>query len=287
MESPYAAAGPSALLAAVHRRRNVPDYNTIAIERFAEGSVLVRLNRPEVRNAMNLEMVRELRQAVAELAEQADTRAIIFAGAGNKAFVGGADIAELRQRTREHALQQINNGLLRQIELLPVPTIAAIEGFALGGGSELALACDMRVCGRGARFGQPEVSLGIIPGAGATYRLSHLVGPGMARELVFTGRIIDADEALRIGLVNRVVEDGQAEGCARDIAEEIAKNSTWAVRYAKQALLHTPGIATESAMAFEAAAQAVLFEDEEKARRMDAFLQRSAARRAARDPGEG
>jgi enoyl-CoA hydratase/carnithine racemase len=191
--------------------------------------------------------------------------------------VGGADIAELCARDRHDALRFINNGLLRSIEKLQAPTIAAVRGFALGGGCELALACDIRICGAGARFGQPEVSLGIIPGAGATYRLMRAVGPGMARELIFTGRVILAEEALRIGLVNRVVADEQVLGAARGLATEIIKNSALAVRFAKLCANAVTEMSVDACMTLEATAQAVLFEDADKKARMTAFLERKKA----------
>lgn len=253
--------------------------NTLLLEVDDEGIATCTFNRPEVRNALSVEMVRELDAVLEELAARDDLRALIFTGAGGKAFVSGADIAELRQRQRADAMRFINNGLLRRIERFGMPTIAAINGYALGGGCELAMACDLRVCGAGAKLGQPEVSLGIIPGAGATYRLTRLVGTGIARELIFTGRIIDAAEALRIGLVNRVVADADLMHSARQLAGEIAANSAWAVRYAKLGLLHVDEMSTDAAMALEATAQAVLFEDADKNMRMDAFLARRKAPR--------
>ena len=156
--------------------------------------------------------------------------------------------------------------------------IAAIRGFCLGGGCELAISCDLRVAGEGAKFGQPEVSLGIVPGAGATYRLPRLVGAGKARELVFTGRILDAAEALRIGLVNQVVPDAEVEAAARRLADEILKQDRLAVRFAK--LLFRLDGSTRPGAGYigEAMAQAVLFESDEKLRRMTEFLDRSKKR---------
>src|SRR5262249_41752023 len=153
---------------------------------------------------------------------------------------------------------RINAGLFREVEQFPYPTIAAIRGYALGGGCELALACDLRVAGLGAKLGQPEVGLGILPAAGATYRLPRLVGQASARELGFTGRIIDAATAERIGLVNRVVPDAEVMSAARTLALDIAKQSALAVRLAKQAMAVTLWPSTDAGMAMESAAQAVL-----------------------------
>ena len=249
-------------------------YETILLDVDSNGVALLTLNRPEVRNALNLEMVEDIRRALVELASRDDVRALIFTGAGGKAFLSGADIAELRDRKRADALQRINAGLFREVEQFPAPTIAAIQGWALGGGCELAIACDLRVAGESAKLGQPEVALGIIPAAGGTYRLPRLVGLGKARELVYTGRIIDAAEAERIGLVNRVVPDDEMLESARALAGEIAKNSALAVRFAKASLNAGVEMPTDVAIQLESTAQAILFEDDEKMRRMTAFLEK-------------
>jgi len=257
------------------------DYETIHVEIDADGVAVLTFDRPEVRNALNLVMVGEIREALGALRDRPGLQAVILQGAGGKAFLGGADIAELRRRDHLDALRRINSELFREVERFPAPTIAAIQGFALGGGCELAMACDLRVCGAGARLGQPEVGLGIIPGAGATYRLPRLVGHGRARELIYTGRIIGADEAERIGLVNRVVPDAEVLPAARALAHEIARNSALAVRLAKQSLRAAAEAASSDALqALESAAQGILFEHEEKQLRMQAFLERKRARKA-------
>lgn len=253
-------------------------YREIELARDASSGVaLLTFNRPQVRNALSQQMVREIHQALGEVEADPSVRVLLLTGAGHKAFISGADIAELRERGRSDAMAMINTGLFRAVEQVSVPTIACIRGWALGGGCELALACDLRVAGEGAKLGQPEVGLGIIPGAGATYRLPRLVGPGIAKELIFTGRIINAAEALRIGLVNRVVPDDQVLAAGRELAAEIAANAPWAVRYAKLAINQAREMSTNAAMAFEATAQAVLFDDEEKRARMTAFLEKRAA----------
>lgn len=227
-------------------------------------------------------MVRELRQVLERLAADPELKVLIFTGAGGKAFISGADIAELRERVRADAFRRINNSLFREIEQFPAPTIAAVRGYALGGGCELAISCDLRVAGEGAVFGQPEVGLGIIPGAGGAYRLPRLIGLGRARDLVFTGRFVDAQEALSMGLVNRVVPDAAVVDEARALAAQIARNSGLAVRLAKTMLNSAAEMSVDVGMALEATTQAVLFEDPEKNRRMTDFLDKRAQRRRER-----
>lgn len=251
-----------------------PSFDTIRLDLDDAGIALCSFNRPEVRNALNEAMVDDIRAALQWLAKQPMLTAVIFTGAGEKAFVSGADIAELRDRTHADALRRINSQLFREVELFPAPTIAAIRGYALGGGCELAMACDLRVVGEGAKLGQPEVGLGIIPAAGATYRMQRLVGLGTARELIFTGRIIDARTAHSIGLVNRVVADDQVIASARELAAEIAKNSAQAVRMAKVLLNGASEISADGSMALESAAQALLFDSADKHARMTAFLEK-------------
>ncbi len=261
-------------------------YSTIEVEVREGGVGLLTLNRPDVRNAINLAMVEELHSALTSLAGRDDVLALVITGAGTRAFASGADIAELLERTGKDALQAINSSLFRRVEEFPRPTIAAVRGFALGGGCELALACDVRVAGESARFGQPEVSLGILPGAGATYRLPRLVGIGRARELIFTGRIIDAREAERIGLANKVVPDDRVLDEALEMARTIASHAPLAVRLAKVAL--NAAARGASIGELESIAQAVLFESDEKRRRMSAFLaKKSKAETSIAKPKEG
>jgi enoyl-CoA hydratase len=236
--------------------------------------VLATLNAPERRNAIDQQMVDALHGLLDELGRDDSVAALILTGAGDKAFAAGADIAQLRERRAADALKAINSGIFARIEEFPAPVIAAVRGYALGGGCELAIACDLRVLGQSAKMGQPEVKLGIIPAAGGTYRLPRLIGLGRARELVYTGRMVDAEEALRIGLANCVVPDEQVLPRAWQLAEEIAQNGGLAVRGAKRALnaLSRPG--QENAVAFESAVQAMLFDSEDKFARMDAFLQK-------------
>ena len=239
-----------------------------------DGVARITLNDPDKRNAIGQEMVDALHLHLDALAGRDDVGAIVLTGAGEKAFAAGADIAQLRDRRAADALAAINSTIFKRIEDFEIPSIAAIRGFALGGGCELAIACDLRVVGTSARMGQPEVGLGIIPAAGGTYRLPRLIGLGRARELVYTGRILDADECVRIGLANRIVADEQLLESAYDLAREIVRNGRLAVRLAKRTMnaLSRPG--EDVAVDVESTAQAILFESDEKIERMTAFLER-------------
>ena len=246
------------------------DYQTILLERRGRVGIIT-LNRPKALNALNSELMREVVSVVEELDADSGIGAILITGS-ERAFAAGADIAQLRDRTSSDALKAINSGIFNRIEEFAVPVIAAVKGYALGGGCELAIACDLRVLGESAKMGQPEVKLGIIPAAGGTYRLPRLVGLGLARELVYTGRMVAADEAMRIGLANKVVPDAEVVDAALAMADAIAKNGRLAVRAAKRALnaLSRPG--HENAVVFESSTQAVLFDSDDKKARMDAFL---------------
>lgn len=255
-------------------------YTTIRVQREAEGDAaiaLITLDRPEVRNAIDRQMIDDLSSALDEIDGDDSLRALVITGAGERSFAAGADIAELKERGVQDALRRINAGLFRRIEEQRLPAIAAIRGYALGGGCELAMACDIRVAGAGAKLGQPEVGLGIIPGAGAIQRLPRLVGFGIAKELIFTGRMVDAAEAHRIGLVNHVVADEEVVDYAIGIARQIARQGPLAVQIAKQALNSAwgPQRAMES---LDVLGQAVLFESEDKHARMGAFLEKRAAK---------
>ena len=251
------------------------------------GAVVVwTIDRPEKMNALDGATIDALHAACARVeaavaggAEPA-IAAVVITGAGDRAFVAGADIAELRERRAADALAAINSRLFDRVARLPVPTIAAVRGFALGGGCELAIACDLRVAGRSAKFGQPEVSLGIMAAAGGTYRLPALVGLGRARELLFTARIVDADEALAIGLCEQVVDDADVLDAAVAMAQRIARNDGLAVRLTKTSLARG-GVGGPDAIAAESTTQAVLFESPAKFARMDAFLAKRAAKAVA------
>ncbi len=249
------------------------EYATLLVETLPEGPVLCRINRPEKRNALNRTMTNEIRALLETLASQDPAPTIIFAG-NDKSFVSGADIFELRQRRKADALEKINAGLFYEIETFPSPTIAAIQGWALGGGCELAMACDLRVLGKSARIGQPEVSLGIIPGAGGCFRLPELVGIGKAREMIYTGMILDAAEAMRIGWANQLVEDAAVIATATGLATTIMGNSAIAVRHAKKLINEGRSFDRKAAMELEAQSQAILFEHPDKYQRMTDFLEK-------------
>jgi enoyl-CoA hydratase len=214
----------------------------------------VTFNRPNVLNALNRKTMDELGDCLKKVRADDDIRVLILTGAGEKAFVAGADINELSQQTpvngREFTLY--GQEIFHRLETLGKPVIAAINGFALGGGCELALACTLRVAGRNAKLGQPEVKLGIIPGYGGTQRLPRLCGKGVAQELILTGEMISAEEALRVGLVNRVVEPGELLATAEAIAKKIIANAPLAVKYALEAVEHGMEMPKEEGLYLEA-----------------------------------
>ncbi len=252
-------------------------YNNILVS--VEGNVAsVVLNRPEVRNAIDKAMIDDLHGALDELAARDDVTVLVLSGAGGKAFAAGADIAQLRERKSREALLAINARLFQKLEEFPQPTIAAIQGFCLGGGCELAMACDIRIAGRGAKLGQPEVALGIIPAAGGTQRMPRLVGLGRAKEIIFTGRVVEADEALRIGLVNHVVDDADVMPRAAEMAAQIAAQGRLALRMAKIAMNASSRTGQDTGFLIEQISQAVLFDSADKHERMTKFLDRKKAK---------
>lgn len=232
----------------------------------------VQLNRPEVRNAIDARMVSELHLVCAHL--EANPKVLILSGSpggesGAKGiFASGADIAELRERRREDALQGINSGLFARIAALPMPVIAALDGYALGGGAELAYAADFRIGTRALRLGQPETSLGIIAAAGATWRLKELVGEPIAMEILLAGRILTGEGCLRVGLITELVESAELMAAAHALADKIALQDPQAVQATKR-VFHLPRAAHPEA---DNLAQAELFESPAKFARMQAFL---------------
>ena len=198
----------------------------------------ITFNRPRVLNALNRETMDELDALLSEARADADLRVLILTGAGEKAFVAGADINELAKRTpvdgKDFSL--FGQEVIHRLETLGKPSIAAINGFALGGGCEVALACTIRIASRNAKIGQPEVKLGILPGYGGSQRLPRLCGKGVAQEMILTGEMITAEEALRVGLLNRVVEQAELLATAESIAKKIIANAPLAVKYAMEAV---------------------------------------------------
>ena len=235
-----------------------------------DGIASLELNRPEVRNAINKDLCDAVSRTLDTWAAREDVRVVIVSGAGGKAFAAGADIGELKDRTHAQAFLSWTQRLLQQVEDFPRPTIAAIDGYALGGGLELALACDLRVASKTAKIGMPEVTLGIYPSAGGTWRLPRLVGLGRAKELVYTGRIVEAEEAAAWGLFESLVEtDAKAE--ALRLAKLIAANAPLAVQVAKVSL---NAAARVNAAPLEWVGQGLLFDSSEKRERMTAFLEK-------------
>lgn len=234
-----------------------------------EGPVtLVGLDRPAKRNALDQALVDELHGVLD--AARGEPSILVLHSTTPGMFVAGADIAELIERRADQALQAINAGLFERIEQHRWPTIAAIDGAAYGGGCELALACDFRLATPNARFAQPELNLGILAGAGANWRLSQVVGQQVARRMLYTGAVLDADAALAAGLVDTVHSADELLAAATELAHTIAERSWRALELTKLALrLHRPATTT-----FDVAAQALLFESDDKAARMQAFLDR-------------
>jgi enoyl-CoA hydratase len=246
-----------------------------------EGVRTVTVNRPEKLNALNAEVMAALEAALAEAAGDGALRALIVTGAGEKAFIAGADIGELATLTpvegREHARR--GQAVVDRFEAMPFPTIAAINGFAYGGGLELAMACTLRVASENAKMGLPETSLGILPGYGGTQRLARLIGASRAMELVLTSeKGVTAAEAHRLGLVNRVVPAGQALSSARELARKIAANGPAACRYAMEAIRRGIQMPLSEGLALEATLFGLCAATEDMKEGMNAFLEKRPAR---------
>lgn len=240
---------------------------------------LVTINRPKVLNALNGPTLEDLVQAFTALEEDRQVKAVVLTGAGNKAFVAGGDISFMQNlkpvAARNFALYGVR--ILNFIENFSKPVVAAINGFALGGGCELAMACDLRIAAETARFGQPEVNLGVIPGFSGTQRLPRLVGKGRAKELLYTGDSIDAAEAWRIGLVNKVVAPDQLLSSSMEMASKIAAKSPTALRLCKDAVNHGMEMALEQASIYEIDLFALTFSTRDQAEGMTAFLEKRPA----------
>jgi enoyl-CoA hydratase len=248
-------------------------YNNILVEK--DGLVgIITINRPNVLNALNYDTVKELGEAAAELESDSDIKAIIITGAGEKSFVAGADIAFMQNLSvlEAKSFSRFGQGVLSKIENLSKPVIAAVNGFALGGGCELAMACDIRVASTNAKFGQPEVNLGLLAGFGGTQRLSRLVNPGWAKEILFTANIYDAETACKIGLVNHVVEPGQLMDFCKKMAATIASKGPVAIQLTKAAVNEGFNMDLEKALAHEADLFAVVFSTKDREEGIAAFL---------------
>lgn len=238
------------------------------------GTITIR--RPEALNAMNLDVLDELQRAFKRFIDDPEVGVILLTGDGEKSFIAGADIKLMASMTRAEALEFSQRGqkLTLQIETSPKPVIAAVNGFALGGGCEIALACHLRIASRNAQFAQPEVHLGIIPGWGGTQRLPRIIGAGLATEWIVTGEMTSADEARRIGLVNDVVEIDQLMPRARKLATSILRNGPQAVRSALDCIRSGYHLPMEEALKLEATAFQNLFETEESKEGLAAFVEK-------------
>ena len=251
-------------------------YRTIELERDGRIATLT-VSRPEVRNALDSETVAEMHRALEEV-RQARATVLIVTGKGDKSFVSGADISAIRERRRDDALASINSRLMAAVEAHEAVTIAAVNGYALGGGCELALACDLRVAAESAVFGLPEPSLGIIPGAGGTQRLPRIVGLGRAKEMILTGARWDARQAREAGLVSQVVPLAELMPAARAMAERVLALGPLAVRLAKAAVNASSQMPLAAGLAFESTAQAITFESRDKVEGTSAFLEKRKPR---------
>ncbi|MFL6229223.1 MAG: enoyl-CoA hydratase/isomerase family protein [Pyrinomonadaceae bacterium] len=249
-------------------------YETLLLER--RGAVaLLTINRPDKLNALNIKTRQEGAQALEELGGDESVRVVVITGAGDKSFIAGADISEFEGRT---ALTQrdvmTGRSLFTAFDAFTKPVIAMINGFCLGGGCELAMACDLRIASEKARFGQPEINLGIIPGGGGTQRLTHLVGESKAMELILTGEMIDAQTAERIGLVNRVVAHAELEAETMKVAEKMAEKSPIALRMAKEAVKTAARSTLDEGLRREIDLFALCFSSQDKDEGVRAFLEK-------------
>lgn len=236
---------------------------------------IVTINRPKALNALNSKVLEELEETFNQVDLEA-TRALIITGAGTKSFVAGADIAEMSTLTKAEgeAFGKKGNDVFRKIETFPIPVIGAINGFALGGGCEISMSCDIRICSENAVFGQPEVGLGITPGFGGTQRLARIIGVGKAKEMIYSAKNIKADEAYRIGLVNDVYPQEELMEMAKKLANKIAKNAPIAVRACKAAINEGLDVDMDKAIVVEEKAFGSCFETEDQKEGMNAFLEK-------------
>jgi enoyl-CoA hydratase len=249
-------------------------YETLLVERRGRVAVIT-INRPQKLNALNIQTRAEGAAALDELREDESVRVVVITGAGEKAFVAGADIAEFEGRTAVTQRDVMTaRSLFTAVDTFPKPVIAMINGFCLGGGCELALSCDIRIAGENARFGQPEINLGIIPGGGGTQRLTRLVGEGKAMELILTGDMIDAQHAYNLGLVNMVVPAADLEAKTMELANRIAEKSPVALRMAKEAVKTAARANLDEGLRREVDLFALCFSSADKDEGVRAFLEK-------------
>ena len=252
------------------------EYNFLKIE-HNNGVTVLTISAPKTLNALNSSILKELNDFIDNL--EPTTRVLIITGDGEKSFVAGADISEMvhLNEAQGHEFGRLGAQVFRKIEVLPIPVIAAVNGFALGGGCELAMSCDIRICSANAKFGQPEVGLGIIPGFSGTYRLPKLIGQGYAKEMIYTGKVIRSDEALRIGLVNAVYEPAELMGKAMEMAAMMLKNAPVAIGLAKQSINEGYDLDADGAIGLENKLFGQCFATKDQKEGMDAFLNKRKA----------
>ena len=252
------------------------EYNFLKVERN-EGITVMKISAPKSLNALNSTILKEIDDFIGSL--DATTRVLIVTGDGEKSFVAGADISEMAHLDEPQGFEcgRLGAQVFRRIETLPIPVIAAVNGFALGGGCELAMSCDIRIASNKAKFGQPEVGLGIIPGFSGTYRLPKLIGQGYAKEMIYTGKVIRADEALRIGLVNAVYEQPELMDKAMEMAQMMLKNAPVAISLAKQSINEGYDLDADGAIGLENKLFGQCFATKDQKEGMDAFLNKRAA----------
>jgi len=255
-------------------------YTNLTLTTLEPGVHLLTVNRPKSLNALNAETLDEIAAAVAQVGADSAARALLVTGAGEKAFVAGADISQMQNfdSAQAQAFSERGNRTFRALEMLPVPVVALVNGYALGGGCELAMACDWIVASERAMFGQPEVNLGVVAGFGGTQRLTRLVGRAMAMDLLVTGRLVKADEALRIGLVNQVVAPDQLLEKGIEIARTIASKGPVAVRLTKQIVQRGQDLDLANACQQEAYAFGLCCATDDQKEGMTAFLEKRPAR---------
>ena len=251
--------------------------DVVLVERPSEHVALVRINRPDARNALNMEVRRLLAEHMSKLADDESVRCIVLTG-NEKAFAAGADIKEMANAGTIEMLQRGTLKLWSQIAGCPKPVIAAVNGFALGGGCELAMTCDIIIAGESARFGQPEVKIGIIPGGGGTQRLTRAVGKYKAMRYVLTGDLFTAREAYEMGLVSEIAPDAEVEKRAIAMAAQIAELSPLAIGQAKEAVLRGMDAALETGLSLETKAIQLLFASQDQKAGMAAFIEKRKPR---------
>ena len=249
------------------------EYETL-ITSIEENVGTITINRPDSRNSLNTQVLGDIKSALAGFSHDDGAGVVVFTGAGDKAFAAGADIGELKERTMLDALAPAMQAVYDEVEAYEKPTIAAVNGYAVGGGCELAMACDIRIASENARFGLPEVTLGILPGAGGTQRLARHIGKGRALEMIMTGRLMDAEEALSSGLVSKVVPQEDLMDAVKETAEQVLTKGPLAVRLARLAVQAGYETDQRTGLLIERLAQAILLTSEDKREGTSAFLEK-------------